>query len=77
MSPVAKTAGAALSPSPGVTAPSAGPTLQPPGDEMPTTTGSSNWTTTRSNAEVALELEEIAIGTVFNIPNNFREIRGA
>ena len=76
MPPAAKTAGPALSPSPGVTAPSAGPTLQLPGDEMPTTTGQANWTTTSSNNQVALELDEITLGQVFNIPNNYREIRG-
>jgi len=42
---------------------------------MPTTTGQANWTTTRSNQEVADELTEITNGTVFNIPNNYRENR--
>jgi len=57
------------------TFPTSGTTLQPPGDEMPTTTGQANWTTTRSNQEVADELTEITNGTVFNIPNNYRENR--
>jgi hypothetical protein len=50
----------------------------PPGLTSPTTTGSgnpNNWTTDTSNAQVAGELLEVINGTVFEIPNNYREIR--
>ena len=62
-------------PTAAVTFPPLGAPIQPPGEEMPTTTGQANWTTTKSNQEVADELTEITNGTVFNIPNNYRENR--
>ena len=49
--------------------------MQPAGEELPTTTGQANWTTTRSNSEVEQELIDIGLGAVFYIPNNYREIR--
>jgi hypothetical protein len=52
--------------------------VDPPGTTSPTTTGSgnpANWTTEQSNSEVAAELAEIITGQVFEIPNNYREIR--
>jgi len=62
-------------PTAAVTFPAVGTTLQPAGEELPTTTGQANWTTTRSNSEVEQELIDIGLGAVFYIPNNYREIR--
>jgi hypothetical protein len=65
----------------GSTAPIAAPispVTDPPGTVSPTTTGSgnpNNWTTTESNLQIADELNEIINGQIFEIPNNYREIR--